>query len=80
VYLVEGKPNAAGHATGSLQAARVIVGVSDNTYTEILSGVKEGDILAAGTVSAQAAAAAAASTSGTNNIFGPPRPPGANKK
>ena len=80
VYLVDGKPNAAGHATGSLQAARVIVGVSDNTYTEILSGVKEGDILAAGTVSAQAAAAAAASTSGTNNIFGPPRPPGANKK
>jgi len=76
--LVDGTPNAAGHATGSLQAAPVFVGVSDSTYTEILSGVKEGDVLATGTVSAQAAAAA--STGGTNNIFGPPRPPGANKK
>jgi HlyD family secretion protein len=80
IYLVDGTPNAAGHATGALQAASVLVGVSDSTYTEILSGVKEGDVIATGTVSAQAAAAAAASTSGTNNIFGPPRPPGANKK
>jgi HlyD family secretion protein len=75
LYLVDSKPNAAGHATGSLQAVQVVVGVSDSTNAEILSGVNEGDVVAVGIVSAQAAAAAA--TTGTNNIFGPPRPPGA---
>jgi HlyD family secretion protein len=76
LYVVNGTPDAGGRATGSLQAVRAVVGVSDATNTEILSGVKEGDVIAIGTVSAQAAA----STGGSNNIFGPPRPPGANKK
>ena len=77
LYIVNGTPNAAGQAAGSLQAVMVRVGVSDASNVEILSGVKEGDVVAIGTVTAQAAAAA---SGGTNNIFGPPRPPGAPKK
>lgn len=73
IYVVEGQPNAAGIATGSLQAVKVMVGVSDSANVEIISGVDEGAIVATGVVMAQAAAGAAA---GTNNIFGPPRPPG----
>jgi HlyD family secretion protein len=75
LYVVNGTPNAAGQAIGSLQAVRAVVGVSDGANAEIISGVKEGDVIAVGTVSAQAAAA----TTGTNNIFSM-RPPGANKK
>jgi HlyD family secretion protein len=77
LYVVSGQPNAAGHATGALQQARVYTGVSDSSYTEILAGVSEGALIATGTVSAKDAAAAA--TKGTNNIFGPPKPPGAGK-
>jgi HlyD family secretion protein len=77
VYVPTGQPNATGLVTGTLQATRVFLGVSDSANTEILSGLAEGAIVATGTVSAQAAAA---STSGTNNLFSPPRPPGAAKK
>jgi len=56
----------------------VFVGVSDSSNTEILSGLNEGAFIVTGTVSAQAAAAV--KTTGTNNLFGPPRPPGAGKK
>ncbi|MDD3178983.1 MAG: efflux RND transporter periplasmic adaptor subunit [Opitutaceae bacterium] len=79
LHLVMGQPNAAGHATGTLQAVHVFAGVSDSTNTEILSGIEEGAVVATGTVSAQAAAVAAAATSGTNNIFGPPRRPGSSR-
>lgn len=78
VYVATTAPNAAGYATGPLQAVRVFVGVSDSTHTEILRGLDEGAVIVSGTVSAQAAAAA--KTAGTNNIFSPPRPPGMGKK
>lgn len=78
VYLVDSTPNATGQIKGTLRAVRVFVGASDGAFTEILSGLKEGDMVASGTVSTQAAKATAApAASGTNNIFGPPRPPGA---
>ena len=76
LYVVNGTPNAAGQAMGSLQAVSAVIGVSDAAYAEVLSGVKEGDLIATGNISAQAAAA----TAGTNNIFGPPRPPGMGAK
>ena len=77
LYVARGTPNAAGFVTGELQPASVFTGVSDSTHTEILSGVAEGAVVVTGTVTAQQATAA---TTGTNNIFGPPRPPGATKK
>ena len=74
VYLLaEGQPSAAGFAAGPLKPTVVTAGVSDSAFTEILSGLKEGDCIITGNVSAPAAATAG----GTNNIFGPPRPPGA---
>ncbi|PTX98454.1 efflux RND transporter periplasmic adaptor subunit [Opitutus sp. ER46] len=78
VYVVQGTPDAAGRASGALQPRPVFVGVSDSTYTEILSGIEEGAVLASGTLSAQQLATTPAKT-GTNNLFGPPRPPGARK-
>ena len=74
IYVARGTPNAAGFVTGELQQVNVTTGVSDSTHTEILTGVEEGAVVVLGTVTAQQAAA---TTTGTNNIFGPPRPPGA---
>lgn len=74
LYVTRAQPGPNGQVSGELVPVMAIAGISDSTYTEILSGVKEGDVIVTGVVSAQAAAAAKAS--GTNNIFGPPRPPG----
>lgn len=79
LYLVDSSPYATGQAKGSLRAVHVFVGVSDGTFTEILSGLHEGDLVASGTVAAQAAKTNAASATGSNNIFGQPRPPGTAK-
>ena len=76
LYIVNGTANAAGQATGSLQAVSALVGVSDAANAEIISGIKEGDLIAIGNITGPAAAAA---TAGTNNIFSM-RPPGAAKK
>lgn len=74
VYLLaEGQPNAAGFATGPLKPTVVTTGVSDSAFTEIISGLKDGDVIVTGNVSTPAAAPAGA---GSNNIFGPQRPPG----
>jgi len=77
VYITRGTPNAAGHVTGEIEAVNVFPGVSDSSYTEILSGLDENATVITGTVSAQQAAAATAT--GTNNLFGPQRPPGAGR-
>jgi HlyD family secretion protein len=77
IYILASAPDAAGHATGELIATPVITGLSDSSWTEIVSGVNEGAFIVTGTISAQAAAAtAAASTTTTTNPFAPARPPG----
>ena len=78
IYVTHNKPDARGYTTGEIMPMSIYTGVSDSLNTEILSGIPEGAVVVTGTVSA--VQAAAASTSGTNNIFGPPKPPGANKK
>ena len=69
VYVVTGKPDASGRATGALTATAVRTGLSDSSYTEILSGLTESSAIATGTSTTAPAASAAA----TNPFV--PRPP-----
>lgn len=71
LYVVAGKPDAAGRATGALTAVTVRTGLSDSGSTEILSGVEEGAVIATGT-----STTAPAPTGTANNPF-MPRPPAA---
>ena len=73
-YVLSGKPDASGRATGELLATTVRTGLSDSTYTEILSGLEEGAVVAIGTSIAPMAPAAPDAT--TTNPFAPRRPPG----
>lgn len=70
VYVVSGKPDATGRATGALTAMAVRTGLSDSSNTEILSGLDEGAVVATAT-STMAPAATAQKT--TNPFM--PRPP-----
>jgi HlyD family secretion protein len=54
-YLVSTNTTAAGKAQVELTPVTVKTGVSDGAFTEILDGLKEGDVVAVGTISAQAA-------------------------
>ena len=76
IYILASVPDAAGHATGELIATPVITGLSDSSWTEIVSGVNEGAFVATGTISAQAAATASTTPATTTNPFAPARPPG----
>lgn len=59
-----------------LTATPVEIGLADTAYTEIVSGLNEGDAVVTGTRAAGAAvASSAASTNGTTNPFAPARPP-----
>lgn len=70
VYIVNGQPDAAGRASGTLTALTVRTGLSDSSQTEILSGIAEGSIVAIGT----SIAPTAAGTPPAANPF-VPRPP-----
>lgn len=70
VYAVTGKADTAGRATGTLTAITVRTGLSDSGYTEILSGLEEGVLVATGT---STTAPAATSATATNPFV--PRPP-----
>lgn len=78
LYVLASPPDASGRATGNLIATPVRIGIGDSTSTEILDGAKEGDFVAIGTLSAQAATTASTTTSSTTttNPFAPQRPPG----
>jgi len=76
LYVLASPPEASRRATGNLIATPVHIGLSDSTSTEILDGVKEGDLVAIGTLSAQAAATTATSSTAITNPFAPQRPPG----
>jgi HlyD family secretion protein len=70
VYLVAGKPDSAGRATGTVTATVVRTGLADGGYTEILSGLEEGAVVATGT---STTAPAPSGTTSTNPFL--PRPP-----
>lgn len=76
LYVLTSPPDATGRATGELVATPVRIGIGDSTSTEILDGVKEGDVIAIGTLTAQTAAATTTTSSSTTNPFAPQRPPG----
>jgi HlyD family secretion protein len=69
IYLVEG-----GAVGMTLKPVMIHTGVTDGTWTEILEGIKEGDVVATGT--ATAASQASAASKATSNPFsmrgGPP--------
>ena len=56
VYLVS--PNIVDPVKGAqLEAVRIKIGISDNINTEVIEGLKEGDVVAVGTIGAEAPAA-----------------------
>jgi hypothetical protein len=71
LYLVSGKPDTSGRTTGTLTATTARTGLSDSSFTEILSGVDEGAVVATGT--STTAPAPAAGGTATNPFV--PRPP-----
>ncbi len=65
IYLVQGEiPNQA------LQPTQIQTGISDGSWTEVVGGVNEGNLVATGIATATSVAASTGS-----NPFGPPRPP-----
>ena len=56
--------------TATVHAVPVVVGISNDTSTEIISGLNEGDTIVVRTVSGGTSATAAASTARTGSIFG----------
>lgn len=72
VYLVEKEELPMGAKRSVLRAVPVKLGISDTTSTEVLEGLKDGDVVATGTVSAAAATQQRANPLG--NPFGGGRP------
>lgn len=66
IYLIEKQTSATGPAVTALKPVTVKLGISDGTNTEVIEGLKEGDVVAVGTV------AAAATTTGPASPFGSP--------
>ncbi len=74
VYLVEKEKTATGGERTVLRAVPARLGISDGTATEVLEGLKEGDVVATGTVASQVAAApSGGSPFGGSPFGGPPR-------
>ena len=73
IYLLKKETQADGNELTVLQAATVKVGASDATSVEVIEGLKEGDVVVSGTVSAIATASAPAGPFGGNPFGGGPR-------
>lgn len=58
IYLLMKEPDASGTPKTMLKPVTVKLGISDGTNTEVIDGLKEGDVVAIGTVSAPASASA----------------------
>jgi HlyD family secretion protein len=71
LYIVRGDVDAAGRATGGLEPASVHTGLSDSAYTEIVSGIDEGAVVATGT---SLLPASAGTSSPVTNPFVPRMP------
>ncbi len=69
IYLVSS--NIVDAAQGvQLEARQVKTGISDNMYTEVIDGLKEGDVVAIGTIGAVATPASGPGGPQTSNPFG----------
>ena len=64
VYLLKKEPQVGRGELAVLQAATVKVGASDGSSVEVIEGLKEGDVVVSGTVSAIVTASPAASPFG----------------
>jgi HlyD family secretion protein len=73
VHLLANEKTATGGELVVLKATPVKLGISDGTATEVLEGLKEGDVVVSGTVTQVAAVAPAASPFGGSPFGGPPR-------
>ena len=60
IHLLTKETSAAGSEKTVLKAVTVKVGVSDGTFTEVIEGLKEGDVIVVGTTSTSSATAAPA--------------------
>ena len=65
IYLLEKEASATGVERTVLKPIMVKVGISDGANTEVLEGLKEGDLVVVGTVSSAASTAAPASPFGS---------------
>jgi HlyD family secretion protein len=65
-------PPGGGEPVSKPEPVRVRLGITDNSYTEVLDGLKEGDLVITG-VKLPAAQAAAAAPAGQSPFGGPPR-------
>ena len=73
IYLTEKEVTAAGAEKIMLKPVTVKLGISDGTNTEVLEGLKEGDVVVVGTVSTATSAAAPANPFGSPFGGGPGR-------
>jgi HlyD family secretion protein len=74
VYLVDSSAGAPKSGTPQLMPATIRTGISDGAFSEVLEGLKEGDVLVTG-ANTTTTAAGATPAAGQNNPFAPPRPP-----
>ena len=58
VYLLQAAPGAAATDKPSLKPVTIKAGITDGTNTEVLDGLKEGDVVVTGTSTSATAAAA----------------------
>ena len=73
VYLIEKTTSPTGATVSALKPVSVRLGISDGTNTEVLEGLKEGDVVASGTVSQGPTTAATPTASPFGGPFGGPR-------
>ena len=73
IYLIEKQTPASGPAIMALKPVTVKLGISDGTNTEVIEGLKDGDVVAVGTVAAASAATGPASPFGGPFGGGPRR-------
>ena len=73
VYVLDKEKTATGGELVVLKATPVKLGISDGTATEVIEGLKEGDVVVSGTVTQVASTLPATSPFGGSPFGGPPR-------
>jgi HlyD family secretion protein len=73
IYVTEKEVTATGAERVMLKPVTVKIGISDGTNTEVLEGLKEGDVVVVGTVSSSTSAAAAPANPFSSPFGGPGR-------
>jgi HlyD family secretion protein len=76
VYVLDKAAGVAANGAPQLTPVKVQIGITDGAFSEVLSGLAEGDVVVTGANTATTAAGSAqAQAAGQNNPFAPPRPP-----